>query len=211
MKITWLDAIHLFARLIGCFGDPAFIAGRRTLHAWTAQSLRRGLGRLEALLRALLVRAAQTLPELKARAPFSMPPATRDWGRAGFANADPAAWGVHFALSAPASRRVARSVWSRRKPKPRPFWSAPVASAPLAERLEAARRVLFYPKLYIRRMQRVLLMRARRPSAVPRTMRSIEPGPRDRSARPSPLDPGSRSAYADVRPGDGSSLPRPDE
>lgn len=198
--MTWSVAIRLFAALLVRFGDSTFLAARRVITRGEALSLRRVLLRLETLLRHLLMRAASSLPELKARpvrrASKRAIPAPA--GRAGFANEDPAAWGVSFPLGIRRS-----SVTSRRTHRRRRLPPIFVSAAPLAERLEAIARVFADPEPYVRRMARLSRHPHRRSNALRRSPDALQARSgvqKPQKSRPS--IPGPRVS-APPRPGSG--------
>ena len=194
--MIWSPAIHLYAALLERFGDAKFLAARKVMSHDAALSLRRFLARLEAMLRDVLMRLAAKLPETKARPIWRVrrraKPAPA--GRPGFANEDPAAWGVSFPLAA--HRSGAGGHGQDRLP---PLF---VSSTPLAERLEAIARVFADPAPYIRRAA----LLARRPLRSPdeaRAKAGARPGGQRQTLRP-PI-PGPRIA-AMRRPGSGEHL-----
>jgi len=204
--MIWSPAIHLYAALLERFGDAKFLAARKFMAHGAALSLRRFLARLEAMLREVLMRLAAQLPETNARplhrARRRAKPAPA--GRPGFANDDPAAWGVSFALATHRSGAGGRG--SNRLP---PIL---VSAAPLAERLEAIARVFANPAPYIRRAA----LLARRPLRSPdeaRAKAGARPGGQEQMQRLS--IPGPRVSAAPrqatgafIRP---RNIPAPDD
>lgn len=223
--MSWSVAIRLFAHILVRFGDPGFLARQRKLARLSVIALRRALNELETLLRALLTRAALALPEVKARPRFGLGSIREGFGRGGFADDDPAAWGVSFSLAG-ASRGGAKAR-ARRRRRHRRLTPIYLPAAPVAERLEAIARVFADPNPYVRRMARLLQARMRRPlvghaplfaraASAPLGFRSPDDaqhrsGVQGQGRALRSLDPGSRSARPGNDPNRPRNLPRPDE
>lgn len=188
--MTWPHALAAFIHLLRRFGAPADLVARGRLDRFTLTALRAGVKRLETLLRDLIDQAAALLPEIKSRPRRGATCAPSQPGRGGFASADPADWGISFAgLRAPAPKTGIRRRARASAPKPEYLRFSPW---PLAERLEAIRRVLADPDRFIRR-------RARAPRcaiAAPRARHGRDPGSRESYAATLVLAPGSLAPQA---------------
>lgn len=171
----WRRALDLLRVVLLIFGPPSDIAARR-VGAETRARLSRWLRQLEAALRALIEAWAAILPETKSRPRRGVRSQPRDAG-ASVANPDSKTWRVVFRAAPRAcelrgsARKHRRAIASRRI----------VTAMPLAERLEAAIRVLAAPELYARRRAASLRKARAKPIAARRTSLRVftfEPAPR---------------------------------
>lgn len=145
---SWRAVVHLVFAFALRFGLPGALARGGRLPRGLARAMRRALGALEQSLRALILKEAALLPETKARRRRSALSRARDHGRGGFASDNSEDWGVSFRL-APSSLSTRSSRATARRRPARAIYDA--SPWPLAERFEAALRVLENPAPFIRR------------------------------------------------------------
>ena len=161
---SWLALVRLACVIALRFGLPAQLARGGKISRTLARWLSRDLASLETKLRALILGAAAALPETKARIRKRARRAQRDHGRGGFASEVSRDWQVAFHLAPPrGSARLRRA---------HGYGSLYVSPWPLAERFEAALRVLENPAPFIRR------------AAARRSTRSPGDAPATAGARP---------------------------
>lgn len=194
----WTRARSMFARAIEAIGEPSTIAAKAALTRQTKYDIAGWLGRLESIVRKLLLALAAALfdearqsgkagarglrprhaPEVQAHASQARPEAARS----DFNLAAPETWPARFALAPP---RDPHAVPESRAPRIRALWGptpAPLPPAPVraesrvtepalrfALRFEALKRVLADPIPYATRLARVMRRLVRRyPSAADR-------------------------------------------
>lgn len=182
----WRPALRLVEFIAIVYGLPAAIAAHARMLAPRAEALSARLAELEAMLRKLIDRLAAAMPDFKARGAFpALPP-----GPAGrcVASMDSRDWQVSF--------RFAPAKHARRTHDRSPSFTPLMrGSMPLAERFEAAMRVLADPERYARRQKRHIARRR---------VRAYAP-PRYRPVQRWPLTYAMRSAPAPTR------APKPDD
>lgn len=152
-------ALRLVEFIAIVYGLPAAIAAHARMLAPRAEALSARLAELEAMLRKLIDQLAAAMPDYKSRGAFPpLPPGPP--GRC-VASMDSRDWQVAFRFAPGKRTRRASDRWPRFAPMMR-------SSMPLAERFEAAMRVLANPEPYARRQKRHIAQRLARKHAPPR-------------------------------------------
>jgi len=145
--LDWRPALRLVETILLTAGTPSMIAARTFMGASRAESLSRWLRQLEAVLRVLVAALAAQTPEFKTR-PSRWPILPPGAAGSSVASSNSTHWRVAFRFPSVTHSRKRRARPARR------IGAHVRSTAPLAERFEAALRVLDDPALYARRYAR---------------------------------------------------------